>query len=142
MEYAEEIINTTIRSIKIEDYKYINNWWLENGEEEPPSLSMLPDGGLGGVLVEKNGIPIAAMYLYLTNSAVGYIANAIADPKYKSKDRFELITRLIDECVRRGAAVGCSMVWATSQSKGIIKRCRELNYEVSEQQHHILTKYI
>jgi len=141
MEYAEEIINTTIRSVKLDDYEYINKWWVSIGDE-PPALSMLPDGGLGGVLVEKNGKPIAVVYLYLTNSSVGYIANAIANPNYKSRDRFELIARLIDECVRRGAAVGCSMVWATSQSKGIIKRCRELNYEVSEQQHHILTKYI
>jgi len=141
MEYAEEIINTTIRSVKLDDYEYINEWWVSIGDE-PPALSMLPDGGLGGVLVEKNGKPIAVVYLYLTNSSVGYIANAIANPNYKSRDRFELIARLIDECVRRGAAVGCSMVWATSQSKGIIKRCRELNYEVSEQQHHILTKYI
>jgi len=141
MEYAEEIINTTIRSVRLDDYEYINEWWVSIGDE-PPALSMLPDGGLGGVLVEKNGKPIAVVYLYLTNSSVGYIANAIANPNYKSRDRFELITRLIDECVRRGAAVGCSMVWATSQSKGIIKRCRELNYEVSEQQHHILTKYI
>lgn len=142
MECAEEIINTTIRSIKIEDYEDINKWWIGVGEENPPVLSMLPDGGLGGVLVERNGKPIAAMYLYLTNSAIGYIANAIADPDYKSKDRFELITRLIDECVRRGAAVGCSMVWATSLSKGIIKKCKELNYEISEQPHHIITKYI
>ena len=141
MEYAEDIVNTVIRSVKKEDYKYINKWWEALGDE-PPTPSMLPNNGLGGVLVEKNGKPIAVVYLYLTNSSVGYIANAIANPNYKSRDRFELITRLIDECVRRGAAVGCSMVWATSQSKGIIKRCKELNYEVSEKTHHILTKHI
>tara|TARA_R100000458_G_C8105676_1_gene130548 strand:- start:118 stop:546 length:429 start_codon:yes stop_codon:yes gene_type:complete len=142
MEYAEEIISTTIRSIETEDYQHINKWWIQCGEEEPPSPNMLPDNGLGGVIIEKNNKPIAAMYLYLTNSAVGYIANAIADPNYKSRDRFELITRLIDECVRRGAAVGCSMIWATSRSRGIIERCKELNYEISEQPHHIITKYI
>jgi len=141
MEYAEEIISATIRSIRIEDYKYINKWWKDHNET-PPQLSMLPEHGLGGVLLEKNGRPIAAMYLYLTNSAVGYIANAIADPNYRSKDRFELVTKLIDECVRRGAAVGCSMVWATSMSRGIIEKCRELNYEVSKETHNIITKYI
>lgn len=141
MEYAEEIINTTIRTIKKEDYTHINKWWKEHGDI-PPELSMLPDRGLGGVIVEKNNKPIAAMYLYLTNSAIGYIGNAIANPSYKSRDRFDLIARLIDECVRRAAAVGCGMVWATSLSRGIIKRCKELNYEVSEQPHHIITKYI
>ena len=138
----KDIINTTIRSIKMEDYKDINNWWKAVGEPKPPSMSMLPDGGLGGVILEKKGKAIAAMYLYLTNSAVGYIGNAIADPSYKSKDRFELITKLIHECVRRGAAVGCSMIWATSYSKGIIAKCQELNYEISEEPHHIITKYI
>ena len=141
MEYAEEIINTTIRTIKEEDYTHINKWWEDHGET-PPELSMLPDRGLGGVIIEKNEKPIAVVYLYLTNSAIGYIANAITNPGYKSRDRFDIIARLIDECVRRAAAVGCSMVWATSLSKGIIKRCKELNYEISEQPHHIITKYI
>jgi hypothetical protein len=33
--------------------------------------------------------PIAAAYLYLTNSKVGYIDNLIADPKYISKESQE-----------------------------------------------------
>ncbi len=141
MEYAEEIINTTVRSVKKNDYKHINKWWEKNGDI-PPTLPMLPNRGLGGVVIEKNNKPVAAMYLYLTNSSIGYIGNAIANPDYKGRDRFELITRLIDECVRRAAAVGCSAVWATSLSKGIIKRCEKLNYEISEQTHHIITKHI
>ena len=141
MEYAEKILSTNIRTIVQTDYEYINKWWEDQGEE-PPKLSMLPDRGLGGIIAEKNGKPVAAMYLYLTNSALGYIANAIADPNYKSKDRFELIRKLIDECVRRAAAVGCGMVWATSSNKGIIERCKKSNYEISKDTHNIITKYI
>ena len=78
-----------IRKIELEDYEYINKWWVEQGFDAP-SRDILPKDGLGGIIIEKKK-PIAAAYLYLTNSKMGYIDNLISDPKYISKDRFNII---------------------------------------------------
>ena len=120
----------TIRKIQLEDYEYINKWWVEQGFNAV-SLEVLPMQGLGGLIIEKEK-PIAAAYLYLTNSKMGYIDNLISDPKYTSKDRFNIILELIAACKEMAKEVGCLDVWAITNSKGIVKRCEKLKYNVSK----------
>ena len=96
---------TVIRKIQLEDYKYINKWWVEQGFD-PLSLEILPMNGLGGLIIEKEK-PIAVAYLYLTNSKMGYIDNLISNPKYISKDRFNIILELIAACKQMAIEVGC-----------------------------------
>ena len=85
-----------IRKIELEDYEFINKWWTEQGFVAL-NKDILPMNGLGGIIIEKDK-PIAAVYLYLTNSKVGYIDNLITDPKYVSKDRFDVILMLMRAC--------------------------------------------
>ena len=119
-----------IRKIEIQDYKYINKWWVDQGFK-PVSLEVLPMKGLGGLIIEKEK-PIAVAYLYLTNSNMGYIDNLISDPSYISKDRFNIILELIAACKQMALDVGCTDIWAISNSKGIIKRCEKLQYNISK----------
>ena len=127
----------TIRKIQLEDYEYINKWWVEQGFNAV-SLGVLPMQGLGGLIIEKEK-PIAAAYLYLTNSKMGYIDNLISDPKYTSKDRFNIILELIAACKEMAKEVGCLDVWAITNSKGIVKRCEELKYNVSKNNYAIIS---
>jgi hypothetical protein len=60
-----------IRNIKEEDYRYINKWW-KNSQLPTPKPILLPENGLGGLIIEKEK-PIAVAYIYLTNSTMGYI---------------------------------------------------------------------
>ena len=69
-----------VRSIELKDYEYINKWWKKSGYI-PPGAQILPMDGLGGLVVEKEE-PIAAAYVYLTNSKMGYIDNLISNPYY------------------------------------------------------------
>tara|TARA_R110002012_G_scaffold36334_5_gene102758 strand:- start:7760 stop:8161 length:402 start_codon:yes stop_codon:yes gene_type:complete len=126
-----------IRKIEIKDYKYINKWWVEQGFK-PVSLDVLPMQGLGGLIVEKQK-PIAVAYLYLTNSKMGYIDNLISDPKYISKDRFNIILELIAACKQMAVETGCLDVWAVTNSKGIIKRCKELEYNITENNYALIS---
>lgn len=127
----------TIRKIQLEDYEYINKWWVEQGFNAV-SLEVLPMQGLGGLIIEKEK-PIAAAYLYLTNSKMGYIDNLISDPKYTSKDRFNIILELIAACKEVAKEVGCLDVWAITNSKGIVKRCEKLKYNVSKNNYAIIS---
>ncbi len=126
-----------IRKIKTEDYKYINKWWVEQGFK-PVSLDVLPMQGLGGLIIEKQK-PIAVAYLYLTNSKMGYIDNLISDPKYISKDRFNIILQLISACKQMAIETGCLDVWAFTNSKGIIKRCKKLEYNITENNYALIS---
>ena len=119
-----------IRKIELNDYEFINEWWTEQGFT-PLSKDILPMNGLGGIIIEKDK-PIAAAYLYLTNSKVGYIDNLIADPKYVSKDRFDIILMLIQAFEQMANDVGCFEIWAMTEDKGIIQRCKALGYNTSE----------
>jgi|TARA_R100001129_G_C5271057_1_gene234123 hypothetical protein len=126
-----------IRKIEIQDYKYINKWWVDQGFK-PVSLEVLPMKGLGGLIIEKEK-PIAVAYLYLTNSNMGYIDNLISDPNYISKDRFNIILELIAACKQMALDVGCTDIWAISNSKGIIKRCEKLQYNISKNNYAIIS---
>ena len=68
------------RTIVIEDYKIINEWRKIYGEKYLPKISDLPDKGFGGVVLEKNGDLFGVCYIYLTNSTIGYLGDAVFNP--------------------------------------------------------------
>ena len=126
-----------IRKIELEDYEYIDKWWIEQGFSALDK-SILPMNGLGGIIIEKNK-PLAAGYLYLTNSKMGYIDNLIADPNYKSKDRFDIIMELIQACKQMAKELGIVDIWAITKSKGILQRCESLGYNITDNNHAIIS---
>ena len=128
-----------IRKIELKDYEYIDKWRIEQGYDAI-SKEILPMQGLGGLIVEKEK-PIAAAYLYLTNSKMGYIDNLISDPKYVSKDRFDVIANLMAACKKMAEDVGCLDIWAITNNKGILKRCKKLGYNVTKTNYGLITYY-
>ena len=126
-----------IRKIELKDYEYINKWWVEQGFVALDK-SILPMNGLGGIIIEKSK-PIAVGYLYLTNSKMGYIDNLIADPNYKSKDRFDIIIKLIQACKQMAEELGILDIWAITKSKGILQRCKRLGYNITDKDHAIIS---
>ena len=126
-----------IRKIELKDYEYIDKWWVEQGFKALDK-SILPINGLGGIIIEKNK-PIAVGYLYLTNSKMGYIDNLIADPNYKSKDRFDIIIKLIQACRQMAKELGILDIWAITKSKGILQRCENLGYNITDRNHAIIS---
>ena len=129
--------NINIRKIELKDYEYIDKWWVEQGFIALDK-SILPMNGLGGIIIEKNK-PIAVGYLYLTNSKMGYIDNLIADLNYKSKDRFDIIIKLIQACKQVAKELGIVDIWAITKSKGILKRCESLGYNITDNNHAIIS---
>ena len=127
-----------IRKIELKDYEYIDKWWIEQGYNAI-SKEILPMQGLGGLIVEKEK-PIAAAYLYLTNSKMGYIDNLISDPKYISKDRFDVIAKLMVACEKMAKDTGCLETWAMSNINGILSRCEALGYNVSDENYAIISR--
>ena len=85
-----------IRAILIEDYQELIKWWKlhEKYGVVIPKSTLLPNKGLGGFVVEKDNKLIASAFLYLTNSAIGYVDYLIADPNYREDDRNDILIKL------------------------------------------------
>ena len=129
--------NTNIRWIEERDIKIIDSWW-PHWNEKPIIHELLPENGYGGLVIERNGKIVAACYVYLTNSNMGYVDFLISDPKWKSRDRWSVLLELFEACYNAAKDAGCTEVWATSLIPGVVKRCAALGYVVSEQPHYII----
>ena len=119
--------NVIVRGITLKDYEFINKWWEDSGYGIVDK-KYLPDNGLGGLIVEKNGVPLAAAYTYTTNSRVCYMDNLVSNFNYKGRDRLEIGNVLIKECVRIAEATGCEAVVTTTGNKGLLRRYKAMNW--------------
>ena len=126
------------RPIEVEDNDTLMEWWHSYDGIQIPDSSILPNNGLGGFVIEKEGKMIAAAYLYLTNSAVGYIDFLISNPNYKGRDRYDIIAELILICSNAAVAKGCRLVWAMTTYDGIVKRCKDLGGEILEDKYTVI----
>jgi len=113
--------NVNFRSFKEGDYETCCVWWklYEKHGEVMPKKSLLPDDG--GYVVVKEGRLVASCFLYLTNSAIGYIDYLIADPTYREKDRLELLLDLAARVTAVAIDNGCESIWAMTKNKGVIE---------------------
>jgi hypothetical protein len=129
-----------IKRITEADFNTISQWWLDWGQPIPDP-DYLPSDGTGGYIATKNGVPVAAGYLYFTNARIAYIDFVISNKEYREKDRNTIITELIDYMVNHALSIGCKFVWATSQEEGIISKVKKLKYSVLKDKHSIIYKY-
>jgi len=127
----------TIRPIEEEDYVLINSWW-KMLDKAPPPRNLLPENGLHGLMACKDGRPIVCTYLYLTNSKFGYCDYQISDTNYKGRDRFNIILKLMNECIGTGLELGCEDFWFITKDKGILRRCKHLGVKVSEEPYYLI----
>jgi len=116
-----------IRNIEKRDYKYINKWWKDS-DLPIPKPTVLPENGLGGLIIEKEK-PIAAAYIYLTNSSMGYIDFLISDPKYKSKDKYNILLKLVKQCTEHCKSLGFETTWAMLENKHLINMAIETGWK-------------
>jgi len=127
-----------IRPVRVEDFPTLNKWWDSYDHIEVPDSGLLPNNGLGGYVVEKEGKIRACAFLYFTNSDVAYVDYLVGDPNYKGRDRYSMILDLIDLCTAVGLKEGCRLMWAMTTYDGVVKRCRDLGYEVLEDKYSVI----
>ena len=83
------------RKLTEQDYSMLVDWW-KWWRWSPPSKNLLPDNGTGGIIIEKNNIPVVAGFLYFTNSEMVLLEWIVSNPKYKESDRKDAIEMLIN----------------------------------------------
>ena len=127
-----------IRPIKVEDFIDLIKWWEHYEHVDVPSSDLLPNGGLGGLVIEKEGKVLIASFMYLTNSSMGYLDHLISDPDYKGKDKHQMIWDLQEACTKRLLQQGCKMIWAMTSYNGLAKMAKNQGHDVLDEKYHIM----
>ena len=127
-----------IRPVRVEDYTNLIKWWKSYDHVEVPSSDLLPNQGLGGLAIEKEGKMIAAAFVYLTNSTMGYIDFLVSDPDYKGKDKFKMLMMLMEECTALALHQGCRIVWAMTNYQIMADIAEKMGHDVLEDKYNVI----
>ncbi len=85
---------------------------------------------MGGFIFCDGKDPLAACWLYLTNSKLGCINPFVADPSYRDTDRQEIFKELIRFMTMFAHDVGCLTLWGHTESPTMAELYKELEWDV------------
>ena len=105
-----------VRAFEKEDYGTVCNWWIGHGHARI-AYEALPK--TGGVAVLSNGLPVAAAFLYLTNTSLSYLAWVVTDPTCAPRTAHRGVTDVIAHLVELSYQLDFQTVISTSNSKGL-----------------------
>ena len=116
-----------IRYLNETDYELLCQWWNDWKWDVPPR-DFLPQNGTGGLMVEKDGIPIIAGFIYFTNSAVAWSEFVISDFHYRENDRKEAKRILIFELCELARRKGSKYVYTVVKNQFLKKDYEEAGF--------------
>lgn len=117
-----------IRRLEESDYVTISEWWKAWKWPVLPK-TFLPDTGF---IVEKNNIGIVSGYVYMTNSKAALLEWIVSNPEYRESDRKDAITLLIQAVERVLKDQGVKHIFTIGRNKSLIKKHKELGWDVDE----------
>jgi len=121
-----------LRYLNETDYDLLCQWW-KDWEWTAPPRDFLPQNGTGGLMVEKDGKPIIAGFIYFTNSAVAWSEFIISDFHYREKDRKEAKRILIFELCELARSKGSKYIYTVVKNKFLKKDYEEAGFSNGSQ---------
>tara|TARA_R100000458_G_scaffold41566_1_gene39269 strand:+ start:2036 stop:2506 length:471 start_codon:yes stop_codon:yes gene_type:complete len=136
--------NINFRSFKEGDYETCCEWWKwwwGRFNAEPIRRAFLPKDERCFV-IEKNNIPVAATFLFLTEvPAVVWTTYLVSNPKYKEKDRRDLIYLLIQGVEKKAEEYGALQIFTVCNDTHVSDIHKKLGWDMSPSKHEAF-KYI
>ena len=138
----KEIKTNTLfsRKLRENDYEILVEWWKSWPDWSAPSKDFLPNNATGGLMVEKDGKPIVAGFMYETNSFGVLLEWIVSDPDYKDADRKEAIEKLIIDAEKEAKKMGYKYMFSIGRNKSLIETHKKLNWTVDKKPSHELIK--
>lgn len=116
------------RNLTEADYDMLVGWWKQ-WRWTPPPRDFLPENGTGGYMIEFDGIPVVAGFLYLTNSAVAWNEFIVSNFDYKDKEnRKEAICILIHELTEAARQCGAKYVYTVVKNSSLQSLYEEMGF--------------
>ena len=98
------------RHLEESDWETLQEWWDYWPGVEAPPRDFLPDNGTGGIMIEENGTPIVASFIYQTNSNAAMLEWLVSNPNYRGKEKRD---RALEALIVSSQAVIKSMGYKT-----------------------------
>lgn len=115
------------RILTDDDFPMLMKWWAFF-RFPIPNKEYLPEEGRGGIMIEKDGVPICAGYIFFTNSKFVWLEYIVSNPEYKDKDRKEVIVRLINSVCEISRGKGFKIVFTSVSNQNLINRLLEAGF--------------
>ena len=130
-----------VRNLNKDDYDFISKWWEWWRWKVIPS-ELLPDNGLSGLIVEKNGIRIVSGFIITTNSKGAMLEWIVSNPEYKDKDRKYAIELLIQTAEEYCKELGFAYMFSIGRNKYLIETHKKLGWGVDKNPSYEIMKKI
>lgn len=117
-----------VRNLIESDYDNLLLGWWKAWRWTAPPRDFLPKNGTGGVMVEKDGVPIVAGFLYLTNSAIAWSEFIISDFQYKDIDRKQAVKIVIEELSVIAKQCGAKYIYTIVKNPSLQKIYEEMGF--------------
>lgn len=130
-----------VRALEESDWETMCSWWKWWKWPEV-NKDMLPLNGCGGLMVYKEDIPIAAGFLYLSNSKVAWLDWVVSNPQYRDSDRKEALEILINSLEEVAKQQDYSIIISIARNKSLIQTHKKLGYTVDENPSYEISKKI
>ena len=131
-----------LRTLTEQDWNTLCNWWEAWPKWVNPPKSFLPDNGKGGFMVEKEGKPICAGFIYLTNSDAVLLEWIVSDPEYRESDRKDALELLITGAEAACKEIGKKHMFTIGRNRHLIDTHKKLGWSVDPDPSHEIIKTI
>ncbi len=131
-----------LRTLTEQDWDTLCNWWDAWPKWVNPPKSFLPDNGKGGFMVEKEGKPICAGFIYLTNSDAVLLEWIVSDPEYRESDRKDALELLITGAEAACKEIGKKHMFTIGRNRNLIDMHKKLGWTVDSDPSHEIVKKI
>ena len=128
------------RNLREGDWDTLVAWWSVWPEWQSPARSFLPDNGTGGLMVEKDGVPIVAGFIYETNSDGVLFEWVVSNPDYREKDRQDAIEKLLTDAESKVKQMGYKRMFSIGRTKRLIDTHKKLGWHVDDKPSHEIIK--
>lgn len=128
------------RNLKESDWDMLVRWWDAWPNWYTPAKDFLPNNGTGGLMVEKDGRPIIAGFIYETNSSSVLLEWIVSDPEYRDNDRKQAVELLITEAEKLTKNLGYKYMFTIGRNKNLIETHKKLGWTVDDKPSHEITK--
>ena len=122
--------NIKFRSFQKGDYEICCKWWewwWRNGQGPVPR-AFLPKNERCFV-IEKNNIAVACYFLFIMEpQTVGWATYLVSNPKYKEKDRKDLIKKIIQNVEKEAEKYGIMQLFTVCGDKHMSKLHDDLDW--------------
>ena len=133
----------TSRKIKEEDWSVLEEWWSNWPDSSAPPKDSLPGNGTDGIIIEDNGQPVIAGFIYQTNSKLAMIEGIISDPNYKdTKKRDDAVRALSLHLEETTKLMGYKYIFGMTENKRITNLRTKFGWCLNTKPNYVLTKIL